>query len=256
MNIVRGGISTHVFVNAEVIFGNMNVSMKMTISKVMNIRITGYIRAHLIFDLSSMLSRSFLSSSKRTLGRFHVFSQTSISEIIRGSKYLAYCLRVSEMDNQWFRFHLISFTICLSLGFLTCFVRIQKDVLRSIQLVKKLHNLLMNCQISFQAIHQMIMLLISLFIFIDGFFPVFIQCRESWRICMNGAESKFQFMSKNFLFQNILDFSVFKNYIHGFLNYDFIFSFLIKLCKGLIFSFKLLFHLYNHHFLFIRDGFL
>jgi hypothetical protein len=100
MKSVSAGISTPDLENAQVIFGNMNVIMNITIENVMKISMTGYMSAHFIFDLSSMLSNSFLSSSMSTLGRFHVFSHTSISAMIRGSKYLAYCLRVSDIDNQ------------------------------------------------------------------------------------------------------------------------------------------------------------
>ena len=69
---------------------------------------------------------------------------------------------------------------------------------------------------------------------------------------MKGAESKFHPMSKNFLSPSILYFSVFKDYIHRFLNDYFIFSLLVEVLQCLEFPLQPFFHFRQSRLLLVR----
>ena len=141
-----------------------------------------------------------------------------------------------------------------NLGFFTCLTSIQNAVLRSIQLLRKFQSLFMNCQISFGAIHQIIIWFTSFFIFHHGFFQVFIACWASLKSCMNGAELKFQLVSTNFTLLNILKLSIFKYYIKSLFRYYLIFSFPIKIKEGIVFLLDLLFEFLEIGLLFVCDS--
>jgi hypothetical protein len=68
----------------------MNIIINVTIVRVNQNRIIGYIIAPFTFHFNSILSSKFESSSAKILPNCHVFSHTHINAVVKESNTLGY----------------------------------------------------------------------------------------------------------------------------------------------------------------------